>query len=184
MEKVNPFLTIYTPTYKRPKALEVCKQSIEAQTYDEQIEWILIADTVGIGIPGVYADVVNHVDKVHGDYVLFLSDDDYISDAKFVQKLHDFVKNNDNPAVVVYSIEKSGRILPTWMNSEPQLGHIDLSNFVVRSDVWKEHADKWGRRYEGDYDFIRALWDMRYRFTWMHGDVCIKAQRISRGLPE
>ena len=176
------FLTIYTPTYKRPKALAVCKQSVLDQTRRSFIEHVIIPDEVGIGIDGVYRDVPNHLDKVNGDYVLFLSDDDYLCDPELAHKFYKLAID-DYPDVVIFKAEKAGRVLPDIWNSKPKCGHIDLSNFIVRSDIWKAHADKWGQRYEGDYDFIRALWDMGYKFKWWDF-LGVKAQRISRGKPE
>lgn len=176
------FLTIYTPTYKRPLALQVCIDSIKEQTRAGFIEHVIIPDEVGIGIDGVYREVPNNLDKVHGDYVLFLSDDDMLIDPEFMRKFYAYAIDG-YPEVVIIKAEKSGRILPDLWQHEPMLGHIDLACFVVRSDIWKANADKWGQRYEGDYDFIKSLWDQGYNFKWLD-IVAVKAQRISRGQPE
>jgi hypothetical protein len=123
------------------------------------------------------------VDEVNGDYVLMLSDDDMLCNDKFVSNLLAFTKENEKPEVIIIKAIKEGRILPSIWNAKPQLGHIDLSCFVVRSDIWKANADKWGKRYEGDFDFINSLWEQGYQFNWMDV-VAVKAQRISRGQPE
>jgi hypothetical protein len=179
-KRIMTFLSIYVPTYKRPKALADCLASIEAQT-DQDLEVVLIKDEIGIGIDGMYADIQNHIDEVHGDYVFVLSDDNLITDIDFVKRLKKVV-DEYNPDVIVFKNEIVG-ILPSIWDAKPQLGHIDLSCFVVRSDIWKANADKWGKRYEGDYDFINSLWEQGYQFYWLDV-VAVKAQRISRGQPE
>lgn len=176
-------LTIYTPTYKRPLALKVCVDSISNQTHPQLIEHVIIPDEIGIGIDGVYRDVPNHLDKVHGDYVLFLADDEALCDPNFARKLYDFVEDKEYPQVVIIKADKMGRVLPELWLQEPRMGYIDLSCFIVRSDVWKANADKWGQRYEGDFDFIHALWEQGYTFEWWNF-LAVKSQRISRGQPE
>jgi len=42
------FLSVYTPTYKRPQALARCKASVAAQTIPT--EHVIIVDEIGIGI--------------------------------------------------------------------------------------------------------------------------------------
>ena len=177
------FLTIYTPTYKRPKALAVCVESVLTQHKGWHVQHLIVPDEVGLGIDGMYADIINHVDEVKGDYVLVLSDDDMLCNDKFVSNLLDFTKDNEKPEVIIIKAIKEGRILPSIWNAKPQCGYIDLSCFIVRSDIWKVNADKWGKRYEGDFDFINSLWEQGYQFNWMDV-VAVKAQRISRGQPE
>ena len=177
------FLTVYTPTYKRPKALTVCIESVKNQTHPNLIQHLIIPDEIGLGIDGMYSDIINHVDEVNGEYVLVLSDDDLLCNLDFARKLYDYIENNDYPEVVIIKAIKSGRVLPTIWNAKPQLGHIDLSCFVVRSDIWKANADKWGKRYEGDFDFINSLYEQGYQFNWFD-IIASKAQRISRGQPE
>lgn len=177
------FLTIYTPTYKRPKALAVCVESVLTQHKGWHVQHLIVPDEVGLGIDGMYADIINHVDEVNGEYVFMLSDDDMLCNDKFVSNLLDFTKDNEKPEVIIIKAIKEGRILPSIWNAKPQLGHIDISCFVVRSDIWKVNADKWGKRYEGDFDFINSLWEQGYQFNWMDV-VAVKAQRISRGQPE
>ena len=59
-------MSVYTPTFRRPAALAHCVASIQAQTI--ACQHVIIPDEVGIGIDGVYADVVNHADKVAEKY--------------------------------------------------------------------------------------------------------------------
>ena len=58
-----------------------------------------------------------------------------------------------------------------------------LSCFAVRREVWVENADRWGQRYEGDFDFIHGLWERDYEFHWWPR-LAFRALRISYGAPE
>ena len=64
----------------------------------------------------------------------------------------------------------------------PQPGR-STGSYVVRADVFCRHADQFGARYEGDYDFIRFLWDRRYTFAWWDRLVA-EAQQVGMGRPE
>lgn len=174
-----PFLTFYVPTYKRPKMLADCLASIQAQS-DPDYEVVLIRDEVGIGIGGMYRDIRNHAEQVSGDYVFVLSDDNLVTDIDFVKGLKE--QAADNPDVIVFKNE-IGRVLPSIWGAAPVCGHIDLSCFAVKREVWQANASRWGECYEGDYYFIRALWDAGYIFKWWD-KLVIKAQKIMRGLPE
>ena len=78
---VSPFISFYTPTYRRPKQLSACLASVSAQRGIEPgtIEQVVIADHVGVGIDGMYARVASYAEALHGIYVHFLSDDDVLA---------------------------------------------------------------------------------------------------------
>jgi hypothetical protein len=175
------FLTVYTPTYKRPHMLELCKTSVANQTVP--VEHVIVPDEVGLGIGGMYQDIRNHTGQVHGDYVMVLSDDNILVDQNFAGDLQDLVVGFDEqPDVVVFKGQTGGTVQPAhW--GEPVLTMIDLSCFAVIRDLWVEYADRWGDRYEGDFDFIRALWDDGHLFAWWPRLV-FQALQISQGRPE
>ena len=174
------FLSIYVPTYKRPRMLERCLASIDAQV-DKDFEVVLIRDEIGIGIDGMYGDIQNHLDQIHGDYVFVLSDDNLITDVEFVAGLKTIIGVH-NPDVIVFK-NQIIRVFPDIWNAAPELGHIDLSCFAVKADIWKSNADKWGKCYEGDYHFIRSLWDQGFNFYWWDCTP-IMAMQISKGASE
>ena len=62
----QPFLTFYTPTYKRPEGLAQCLASVAAQTIADEIEQVVIPDHVGIGIDGMYRRLPTYTEAVHG----------------------------------------------------------------------------------------------------------------------
>lgn len=176
----QPFLSVYTPTFRRPQALANCVASVKAQTITT--EHVIIPDEVGIGIAGVYADVPNHAHKVHGTYVLFLSDDNYIIANDFAERLRDVIQREGYPDVVVFKNDICGCIQPAHWEAV-DYGAIDLSCFVVAREIWQKHAGDWGRHYAGDFDFIRTLFDAGYRFYWWDS-LEMRALRISNGVPE
>lgn len=180
----KPFLTFYTPTYKRPRLLENCRASVRQQSLDEW-EQVIIPDEIGIGVGGMFGQVQHHVQLVRGDYVYLLQDDDVLADAHVVRDLKTTAKSYDYPAVVMVKNVKRGNVYPTpeaW-GREPREGLIDLGSYVVRSDIFKRHASDFGQRYAGDFDFILALWQHNYRFFW-YDRLIARAQALGLGRPE
>ncbi len=153
---MTPFLTLYTPTYKRPLALARCLASVSVQTAVQSIEQIVITDHVGIGIDGMYSRIPQYVNAVHGDYVHVFADDDELATPDVVAEVMDCATAHGNPEIILVGVQKGGLLLfqPSW---PPIEGSIDLGSMIVRADVWKAHAGDWGKRYEGDADFARAL---------------------------
>lgn len=153
---MTPFLTFYTPTYKRPIGLARCLASVAMQTAVKDIEQIVISDHLGVGIDGMYARVPSYVDAVHGAYVHVLADDDVLAAPDVVDAVRDCAIAHDNPALILVNVQKGPLLIapPSW---PPIEGAIDLGCLIVRADVWKAHAHDWGQRYEGDFDFASAL---------------------------
>jgi hypothetical protein len=150
----------------------------------EPCQHVIVEDKVGLGVGGMYRDIQNHVHKVTGDYVLVLSDDNCFHDDEVVEDLKRFVFAQEaTPEVVIWRGSLQGILVPKLWGQRPKIAHIDLSNFVVRRDIWTRHADDWPDSYEGDYHFIAKLWDEGYRFDWMQRDAYY-AMRISGGAPE
>ena len=137
-----PFLSLYTPTYKRPTGLARCLASVAQQTAVADIEQIVIVDHLGIGIDGMYARIPDYAGAVHGDYVHVLADDDELAGPDVVQTVRDCAEANGHPAVILVAVQKGGLVLtsPAW---PPVLGGIDLGSMIVRRDVWTALASSW-----------------------------------------
>lgn len=179
-----PFITFYTPTYRRPRLLADCVASIERQS-DRDHQHLIITDHVGVGIPGVFAAVQEFAPLIAGEYVYFLQDDDILADEHVVRDLRRFVDSSARPPVVVARNRKGRATYPPlhrW-GRQPQLGYIDLGSYIVRADVFKAHAGDFGRRYEGDFDFINALWQAGHAFAW-YDRLIAEAQQIGMGKAE
>lgn len=174
------FLTLYTPTYQRPQGLARCVASVQAQT-DQDIEHLIIRDEVGLGVAGMFADIPNH--PVSGEYVYFLSDDDYLADPGVVAGLRQALRQQGDPDVLMCRSTIGQHIFPSaqcW-GHVPLLGHVTLSNWIVRRAVWE--AVPYGEHYEGDFSFIRACWDRGLRFAWWDRFIC-HADGWGQGRPE
>src|SRR5262245_6026283 len=135
----QPFVTLLTPTYKRPKQLAACLASVGSQTAADRIEQIVIPDHVGIGIEGMFARVPLYREAVHGLYVSFLCDDDVLATPTVVEQLEQFASANGNPPLILVATNKGGNEWPFGEPWPPKLGLIDLNCFIVRADIWKAH---------------------------------------------
>lgn len=175
------FLSVYTPTYKRPNLLAMCRASVKAQTIPCQ--HVIVHDKVGIGVDGMFEAIRDHAHLCAEDYVMVLSDDNVLTDREFARDLKAEVAIHRLPDVVMFKGEIAGQIQPVVWGSEPLETKVDLSCFAVRNHIWQRHAPDWGHRYEGDFDFIHTLWERGYRFHWWDREV-FRAQLISRGQPE
>jgi hypothetical protein len=179
---MQPFITFYTPTYKRPQALARCLASVASQTVVGEIEQIVIPDHVGVGIHGMYARVPQYASAVHGEYVMFLCDDDVLADATVVETVKTFARSHDNPPLILVATKKGPNIFPAGNPWPPQCGSIDLNCAIVRWDVWTRHAGSYGARYEGDWDFMQALHLDGVAPLWC--DVILSHGAVSRGRAE
>jgi hypothetical protein len=178
-----PFLTLYTPTYRRPQGLARCLESVRAQTIADQIEHLVIPDHVGVGIAGMYQRIPNYLDAVHGQYVHVLADDDELASPDVVERVKAHAVEHNYPPVILVRVVKGPWALPQageiW---PPVCGSIDLGCIITRVDVWKAFAGSYGSRYEGDFDFMDAVARAGYPATFC--DVLFLQGGISHGAPE
>lgn len=177
------FITFYTPTYQRPKLLRRCIESVESQSVDDW-QHLVIVDSVGLGVDGMFADVVNHTNKIEGEYVYFLQDDDKLADVDVVRDLRTALHILHRPPILMVKNKKRGNIYPTYWRIRPQICHVDLGSFVVRADVFKANAHKFGHHYSGDFDFINALWDEYGNKAQWFDRLVAEAMALGLGQPE
>jgi hypothetical protein len=180
----SPFLTIITPTFKRPKQLAACLNSVAKQTAVADIEQIVLPDHVGYGVPGgLFGRMAWIKPIVRGAYVNVLCDDDVLPDECAVETIKAFSAKHEDPAVIVARVIKNGLHLPLCApEAEPICGQVDLTSFIVRSDVWHAHVGDYGMRYEGDFDHCSALYRAGHRFAFC--DVLWAVGAASNGRPE
>jgi hypothetical protein len=184
----QPFISFYTPTYRRPAQLANCLESVRTQTLARDCEQVVIPDHVGLGVGGMFERVPAYAGALHGRYVHFLCDDDVLAHQQAVAQLKAVVAAEDEPDVVIVGSQKPGGMFPTRNAGPPELGGIDLGCFVVKRDLWTTYAGEYGRRYEGDFDFIDRLWQQdqalpegkRARWAW-HKELHFVTGAASRG---
>ncbi len=179
-----PFLTLWTPTFRRPRQLALNLASVGKQTIADQIQQIVVPDHIGLGVAGgLYGQLPWYAQAFRGEYVNFLCDDDVIADEKNVERIRGFARARGNPPVIVCRVLKGSLNLPACDPiGEPQLGSIDLTSFFVRGDVWHQHVGDYGLRYEGDYDHAMALWRAGHPFAYL--DLLYATGGASHGRPE
>jgi hypothetical protein len=179
----SPFLSIFTPTYKRPAGLKACMDSVAAQTAVAQIQHLIVPDYLGHGIEGMYATVPQMVaPAITGRYVHLLADDDMLATPTVVEQVKAFTEAHDYPALILVRALKGGFEWPQGQVWPPVMGQIDLGCFITRSDVWRAHADCYGRCYEGDYFFGAALHKSGIAATVM--DLRFVIGGVNHGRPE
>jgi len=177
---VIPFLSFYTPTYKRPAALAACMASVAKQTEVQRIEHVIVADYVGLGIAGMYAQVPDYAEALHGEYVHLLADDDVLANPSVVAQVLDFSRSEGAPPIILVDVLKNG--MHIGGNWPPVEGRIDLGCLIVRRDIWMRHCFDYGKRYEGDYDMARAMARAGHRTARL--PLVFLTGGVGRGVPE
>lgn len=162
----QPAITFYTPTYRRPEALARCLASVQAQTDVAHLEHLVLPDHVGRGVEkGLFGRIPWYASACRGQYVHILGDDDALADPQVVADFRRFIAR-EQPPVIVWTIDKNGKVFPKDHSGPPVLFRVDLGSYVLRRDVWLRHAHEYGDRYAGDFDHARALWEAGYPVTY------------------
>lgn len=179
----SPFLSIFTPTYRRPAGLQACMASVASQTAIAEIQHLIVPDYLGHGIAGMFATVPEMVaPALTGQYVHLLADDDMLATPTVVAQVAQFAADHQFPQLILVRALKGGFEWPQGQVWPPVLGEIDLGCLVTRADVWKAHRDCYGRCYEGDYVFAAALHKSGMQAAIM--DLRFVIGGVSRGRPE
>jgi len=178
---MNPFLSIITRCYLRPKQLERCIQSVREQT-DQDYEHLFINDEYGSGIFWANTQVFEHRERVNGDWVYVLDDDDYLIDNSFISGLKKIVNNNDVGLIVCKGYIGEPLYPPDdYWKKPPIRGTIGSPNFIVKKDLYLQFADAWVQKKAGDYFFVRKIYANTKTYWW--NKTVFKAP-IGSGIPE
>jgi glycosyltransferase involved in cell wall biosynthesis len=181
---VTPFLTIYTPAYRRPRGLIALMASIQAQTWADRVQHVIAPDYAGVGLVTALFDwPATYAASVRGEYVQIVCDDDALVSPTVVESLGLLAKAHNHPDVLIVQATKAQHgTLPYEDYGPPVEGRIDLACVVTRRDVWFQHVHDYGKRYEGDYDHVRTMWDAGRRFVYT--GLRMVDGKVSRGAPE
>lgn len=176
-----PFLEVLTRTYKRPTMLTVNQASLAAQSDPDYIQTLLV-DEVGRGIAWSYENIAAYAPHLVGDYIWVLDDDDMCVYPNLITELKEAIALCD-PDVIFVRMDHGAEmgILPGkhW-GAQPQEGQIGVSAYIVRRAVWQMHAQRWGARYAGDFDFIDAVYHSGVCAYWL--DVIASSTQRGRNL--
>jgi hypothetical protein len=144
-------------------------------------EQIIIEDVGGVGIENADAILQDQTGK--GEYVWVFDDDEIVTNEIFIDALKSFAAEHSNPEVIRIESQR-GKFGIIGEKEEMACGNIGSINVVVRNDIWMKYRHTWGKgHYGSDWDFIKAMIDGGVKFEKMEG-LMLKAQRVSRGLPE
>lgn len=179
-----PLLTIITRTFGgRPLGLAANVASVERQARRDEIQHLIVVDSEGRGV-GWAQENLRHVRDIRGDYVMLLDDDDLLVVDDLIQGLERQVA--DSPEVVIVQMDMGGgNIVPSgshWQ-SQPEHSTIACSCYILRRDVWNEHVADFTPTYDGDFNFIDAVWKCGHPFVWWPR-VVSRIGRVSHGQPE
>jgi len=177
-------LSIITRTFNgRPAGMKRLRDSLDSQT-SRDFEHVLLVDDQRRGVEWANSNLWRALPNIHGDYIMIVDDDDYLVDANFVELLADEVK--DKPEIVIIRMDMSnGLVLPElgdW-ESRPVHSRIAVSCHLTRRDIFEKHVRDFGHKYDGDFDYIRSVWDCGHPFKWWDR-VVSKIGTVSHGKPE
>jgi glycosyltransferase involved in cell wall biosynthesis len=175
------FLTILTRSFRRPESLGRCVKSVALQT-DPDVEHVIIHDQIGRGVEWSYTNLRSVTPD--GEYVMLLDDDDYLIEPSFVAELKCVTQEQGSPDVVFVGMNVAGTVMPIWEHGLRR-GYIACSCFVIRRDVWLEHAQDFRPDYSADFYFIESIMNCDKKHTAAHLDmVASQTGRVSHGQPE
>ncbi len=180
-----PFLEIITRTCHRPRLLARNQASLATQS-DPDFLQALIIDDVGRGVNWANANLAEQAGKLWGEYIWILDDDDLCTRQSLVRELK-AISRQHQPDVIMMRMDHGERgILPddsVW-GKPPQHGRIGVSAYVVRREIWQQHASAWRSGvYHSDFDFIAAIFAAKPSVYW-HNVIASQVQQIGRGQSE
>lgn len=186
----RPFLSIVTRCYKRPKMLYRCLESISKQT-DGDYENVIIVDTVGIrSMPGEWHKQGEHLHKyanrIHGEYVYMLDDDDYLVNFDFVKELK-IICMERKPDVVLVKMSRPWlhQVLPddsVW-EKKPIMDHIGTPCFIVKRELWMDYVSNYFKGDAADFFFIDAIFKTNPKIYWWDKVITCVPQ-VGQGITE
>ncbi len=147
-----------------------------AQTAAAEVEHLVLPDHVGYGVPGgLFGRLHWLAPAVRGQYVNLLCDDDTLAGEGVVSGLKAYAQAQGYPPLIIAPVQKGSLRLPLCdPQGEPVSGHVDLTSYIVRLDIWQRFVHAYGNRYEGDFDHAHAMWQagvpaVPYSVLWATG---------------
>lgn len=103
-------------------------------------------------------------ERVIGEYVYILDDDDYLTYPHFIRDLK-AICDEHQPDVVICKGHINGNVLPTlpvYDRKFPVRGCIGSPNFIVTNELYQQYCQFWTREVNkdfraGDFHFINAI---------------------------
>lgn len=171
----------------RPAGLAANQASLAALTDPDWCQ-TLIVDREGRGCAWANRNLANCADRLIGDYIWVLDDDDVCVRRELVEELK-AISVMFAADVVVVRMDHGPELgtLPRagWgRRAEVAEGDIGVSALICRREVWQKHAGSWGERYAGDFDFAAAVLGDKRLLVYWHDVVASAISRQSAGAGE
>lgn len=187
IEVLTPVINILTRTSGRPNGFKRCYESIQNQTYKNIRHIVSIdnlEDEAYVKVPGVEYFLMNKeeisaepdiadpktggrfifnlylnklIEKVEDGFIIFLDDDDYLTDKFVIQKIVNSIKSNTD--MILWQMKyPNGNVLPSIqeLGKTPRIARIGAPCFAVHSGIAK--TIKWDGWKCGDFRFIQKVW--------------------------
>jgi len=124
---------------------------------DKDYKQIFLRDHEGRGLEYANGMFAQNKDKIEGQYVYILDDDNRLIISDFVAGIRVIVAAGNPDVIMVKANIRIHGILPHYWEEPPRSAHIDSLNFVVERELWKKHIEAFHRPDHGDFYFIDAV---------------------------
>lgn len=176
----NPILTIITRKHgnKRPGNFAKHRESIS--TLKGKFEQIFIEDNQGLGMELANSSFQLVTDKIKGEWVYLLDDDDGILDYNIIKKLKDITAD-----LIIVKGFIGGKVYPPlelW-GERPQRAQIGGSNIIVKKHIFVENIIHFSHIRMGDFEFIDTLINKGVSVQWLD-TIMFNTFKVSRGTTE
>lgn len=185
---IRPFMSIVTRHMsQRPNMFKQCCDSIDEQS-NQDLEHIVIEDSLGVGVPLANALLAVNADKVHGQYVFILDDDNVFVDDNFITDIKSIIKNREIDLIFIKKY--IGEIIfpreTSWNTNGIAIAEVDTGCVVVKKEVWLQNIHWFfNGGHCGDFSFIKQLMNVipASKIYWQD-KIYTKALRVGGGKPE
>jgi len=181
----QPFLTIVTRSYKKPKCLERNIESVQAQI-DQDLEQVFIIDDAGRGLAWADQALDQNKHRNSGQYIMVLDDDDVITNKNFIALLKLITKNH-NPDVIIWrgKFTAINLVLPPldrYWGIKPVKAFIGSFNYCIRKEIYDEYIHICNTGACGDYDLITAIFNKTPPpYVFWYNKIFVATQQKSQG---
>jgi hypothetical protein len=129
----------------------------------------MIHDNKGYGLHWANKQISNLKNKLNGQYIYVLDDDDHLLCNNFIEELKALIVNlNGSPrGLIICKGFISNKEFPTvWKQGTPKRGQICASNMIVKNDIFNKHAMHWDESKAGDWFFFKSIWKNSLNAFW------------------
>jgi len=147
------------------KELQRNQLSLQLQS-DPDFEQVVITDTQSLGYLHANTQIFEIADKLYGQYIYILDDDDYVIDINFISNFKWFLSSQQHlPPIIICKGFIDEKPFPKVWQAPLHRGQIGSPNFITRNDIFRLYAANWVKDRAGDWHFISAC-SKHENFCW------------------